>query len=94
MLPPSLATALLCIPVSSWIAGHPPATKKSAIRGSLGAGLLINLLAAMLLLPLGFLAIAMILSPLSYIPVLVWGWLAGELRWRSFQPQPLASAAK
>ena len=80
---PHLATALTCIPVSAWLANRVPATKKSAIVGSVGASFLITLLAGMLLLPTGWPGILLIASSIVFLnaPGLVWGWFAGELRW-------------
>ena len=91
---PYLATALICISVSRWLARRAPTSRTSAIGGSMGASVLVNLLAALLLLPFGFLGLAMIFSPLYYIPGFAWGWLASELRWRSLQLQQLTAAAK
>ena len=84
---PYLATAVVCIPFSKWLARRAPATRKSAIGGSLGASFLISLLSGIMLLPFGWLGIAVIASAIVYLnaPGIAWGWIAGELRWRSFQ---------
>jgi hypothetical protein len=82
-----LATALTCIPVSRWLAKRAPATKKSSIVGSVVASFLITLLAGVILLPFGWLGMVLIQSAIVFLnaPGLAWGWIAGELRWRSFQ---------
>jgi hypothetical protein len=93
---PHLATAVVCIPFSKWLARRAPTTRKSAIVGSLGASFLINLLAGAMLLPFGWLGIAVMTSAVVHLnaPGLAWGWFAGELRWRSFQPRGPITVAK
>jgi hypothetical protein len=89
---PQLATALACILLCFPLTRRAPATRKSAIRDSMVAGVFITLLACVLLLPGGFLAFL----PLAFIWVgLVWGWISGGLLWRFFQQAllPLPSSS-
>jgi hypothetical protein len=86
---PLFATSITCVPVSYWLFSRAPQTRESSIGVSLTASFLIPILAVPLLLPSGFLAF----SPLAFcIGTLnaagfVWGWMAGDLRWRSMELQ-------
>jgi hypothetical protein len=73
---PQLATALACILLCFPLTRRAPASRKSAIRDSIVAGVSITLLACVLLFPGGFLAFL----PLAFIWVgFVWGWISGGL---------------
>ncbi|HEY6971165.1 MAG TPA: hypothetical protein VJA94_18290 [Candidatus Angelobacter sp.] len=87
---PQLATALVCILLCFPLTRRAPASRAGAIRDSIIAGLFVTLLACVLLLPGGFLA----LLPLRFISIgFVWGWISGELLWHFFQlPQATAFA--
>ena len=79
---PQLATAVVCILLCFPLTRRAPASRKSAIRDSIVAGVLIILLACVMLLPGGFLAFL----PLAFIWVgFVWGWISGVVLWRFFQ---------
>jgi amino acid permease len=87
---PQLATALACILLCFPLTHRAPASRKSAIRDSVVAGIFITLLACLILLPSGFLAFL----PLAFTWVgFAWGWISGGLLWRFFQlPGATASA--
>jgi hypothetical protein len=77
-----LATAVACILLCFVLTRRVPVSQKNAIRDSIVAGVFITLLACVMLLPGGFLAIL----PLRFIWVgFVWGWISGEMLWRFFQ---------
>jgi hypothetical protein len=92
---PFFATSISCIPVSYWLLGRAPKTRQSSILGCQAASLLIPILATPLLVTGGFLAFV----PLAFCigtanaAGFVWGWIAGELRWRSLQLRKTVSAA-
>jgi hypothetical protein len=87
---PLVATSIACILVSMWLKGRTPRTRESSIYVAMAASLLIPVIATSLLITTGFLA----LGPLALCVVsmngggFLWGWFVGDLRWRSFQPQP------
>lgn len=88
---PQLATAVVCILLCFPLTRRAPASRGSAIRDSIIAGVFVTLLACVLLLPGGFLA----LLPLRFIWVsFVWGWISGGMLWQFFQLPSVATAAK
>lgn len=88
---PQLATAVVCILLCFPLTRRAPLSRKSAIRDSVVAGVLITLLACVLFLPTGFLAFL----PLGFIWVgFVWGWISGGLLWRFFQLPAVTASTK
>ncbi len=88
---PQLVTAVVCILLCFPLTRRAPLSRKSAIRDSVVAGVLITLLACVLFLPGGFLA----LLPLGLIWVgFVWGWISGGLLWRFFQLPGVTASTK
>ena len=88
---PQLATAVVCLLLCFPLTRRAPLSRKSAIRDSVVAGVLITLLACVLFLPGGFLA----LLPLGFIWVgFVWGWISGGLLWRFFQLPGVTASTK
>lgn len=86
---PLITTSIACIPVSFWLYRRQPRTRKSSILSSQIASLLIPILAMPLLLPGGFL----IFGPIAFClwtfnaAGFAWGWITGDLRWRSLELQ-------
>lgn len=79
---PQLATAVACVLVCFVLTRRAPVSLKMGIRDSIVAGVFIILLACVMLLPGGFLAIL----PLAFIWVgFVWGLISGEMLWSFFQ---------
>jgi hypothetical protein len=89
---PLVGTSIACVFVSLWLFGHTPRTRQSSISGTMAASLLIPVIATPLLITTGFGA----LGPLALCIVtlniggFVWGWIVGDLRWRSLQLQKSA----
>lgn len=83
------ATGIVCFPVSFWLAGRIPKTRKSSIYGSQAASFIIIFVAAILLLPFGYPSAGVIRTCVLTLNIggLVWGWTAGNLRWRTLQLQ-------
>ncbi len=85
--------ALTCVPAAIWLTRHRPATRSSSIRSSFVASLLVSLGGGILFLPLnlaGLPTIALCLFTLNF-PGWAWTWVAGEMRWRAFQPGAISS---
>jgi len=84
---PLFATSVCCIPISYMLFRGTPKTKRKSFYEGLGASFLIFLFAAILLIPFG----AVVFMLLGFWPAgAVWAWIAGDLRWRSLQPQKAA----
>lgn len=86
---PFLATSMACIPVSCLLFLLTPKTKTSSVFMAMTASLLIPIVATPLLITTGFLAIAPLALCIVSVNIggFIWGWIVGDLRWRSLQPR-------
>jgi len=88
---PLIATSVSCIPISLMLFRGVPKTESASIYEALGASFLIFLFATIFLVPFG--AVAFLV--LGFWPAeAIWAWFAGDLRWRSLQPQRSAQTTK
>ena len=90
----SIATFIACVPVSLWLCRRQPKTRRSSIIVSQIASFVIPILATPLLVPgafLMFVPIGFCLQTLNAAGF-VWGWIVGDLRWRSLEQQKLLTA--
>ena len=90
---PLVATSIACVPVSLWLEGRTPRTRKSSIYVAMAGSLVIPIIATPLLITTGFLALA----PLALCIFtmngggFIWGWFVGDMRWRFLQVGGTAS---
>jgi len=89
---PLFASLLACFPISYWLSRRTPKTRKSSIRISQAASFMVLTIATLLLVPFGFVAFTVFGMTIFTLNAagFAWGWIAGDLRWRSLQLQKSA----
>ena len=90
---PLVATSIACVPVSLWLEGRTPRTRKSSIYVAMAGSLVIPIIATPLLITTGFLALAPLALCIGTLNGggFIWGWFVGDLRWRCLHAGQTAS---